>query len=172
MIKWLFMYIVTDEQFAQNFWTRTRREGECLIWTGPTIKSGNNVYRGQVNRHRKKILAYRFAYTLSKGAIPDGLQVMHSCDVPLCVEPSHLFLGTQADNMQDMVRKGRASWQARPETRARGSRHGMAKFDEENIRNIRLCLAAGIARSKIASFHGVSHGLIGQIARRRIWRHV
>lgn len=166
------MYIVTDEQFAKNFWKRTRREGKCLIWTGPTIVSGSGRLYGAVNRHRKHWLAHRFAYLLTHGAIPDSLQVLHQCDVTLCVEPLHLFLGTQADNMQDMVRKGRANWQANPECRARGSRHGMAKLDEENVRNIRLCIADGISFTEIASFHGVTTPLIRHIAKGRIWRHV
>lgn len=166
------MYIVTDEQFAAKFWSRTRREGECLIWTGPTIRSGNGVYRGQANRHGKKILAYRFAYTLAIGPIPDGLQVCHTCDVPLCVEPSHLFLGTQSDNLQDMVRKGRASWQTRPETRARGKHHGMAKLNETTVRIIRAILAGGWPKHEVAARYGVSRELIHKIHQREIWRHV
>lgn len=163
------MYHVTNLQFVQKFWSRTRWESECLIWTGPVINSG----RGSIARNRRKYLVYRFAYMLICGPIPDGLQVLHSCDNPLCVNPKHLFSGTQADNMQDMVRKGRASWQTRPETRARGIRHGMAKLNETQVREIRsLAAAARMSRYEIAAQFHVSYPTVTKIINREIWSHL
>lgn len=166
------MYVVTHKQFVQKFWSRTRWEGECLVWTGPTIKSGGNTRRGAINRQRKHILVYRFAYMLICGPIPAGLQILHSCDNPLCINPKHLFSGTQADNMQDMVRKGRASWQTRPETRARGIRHGRARLNDGQVREIRALAAAGMSRYKIAALFHVSYPTVTKIINREIWFHL
>lgn len=83
--------------------------GDCWIWTGSSLKvletgrGGYGTYKGGKN----KILAHRFSYQEKIGNIPDGYQVLHKCDVRLCVNPSHLFIGTPKDNTWDMINKGR-----------------------------------------------------------------
>jgi hypothetical protein len=76
-------------------------EAGCWIWTGAAGRYG------AVTINRKHIDAHRLSWLLYRGPIPDGLRVLHRCDVCLCVNPSHLFLGTAKDNSQDMVMKGR-----------------------------------------------------------------
>ena len=75
----------------------------CWLWTGrkkgPAY--GGFLYQG------KKQMAHRVSWQLYRGKIPDGMKICHECDVPLCVNPQHLFCGTQKDNMQDCARKGR-----------------------------------------------------------------
>lgn len=86
------------------FWTQTViSETGCWLWTG--TRQGRGY--GFVIRNRRRFLAHRYAFVLVNGPIPDGLQVLHRCDVRLCVNPAHLFVGTQGDNMQDMASKGR-----------------------------------------------------------------
>lgn len=84
---------------------RHRKDPEtgCWLWTGSRV---NDNY-GCANIDYKQLLAHRLSYELHHGPIPDGQKVCHSCDTPLCVNPSHLFLGTQKENLEDMTQKGR-----------------------------------------------------------------
>jgi hypothetical protein len=77
--------------------------GKHWLWTGATNSHGY----GHVVWERRLKTVSRLAWVAWKGPIPDGLWVLHTCDIPACFRPDHLFLGTQADNMQDMHRKGR-----------------------------------------------------------------
>jgi hypothetical protein len=84
------------------FYSKTEMNGECMEWKNYLNKSGYGV-----QRHKGKImLAHRVSYEISYGDTK-GLQVLHKCDNPKCVNPEHLFLGTHQDNMTDMIAKGR-----------------------------------------------------------------
>jgi hypothetical protein len=92
----------------ETFWARVDQSGECWLWQG----SRNAKGYGTLQRHAVQptpMLAHRYAWMLAVGSIPDGLNVLHTCDTPACVRPAHLFLGTLADNNADMRAKGRAS---------------------------------------------------------------
>jgi hypothetical protein len=96
----------TDPPFTlERAFLLAQPKGECLIWDGPTYSCGY----GRVPKHNftGESLAHRFVYAATHGVIIDGLYVCHECDNPLCVNPNHIFLGTQLDNMQDMAKKGR-----------------------------------------------------------------
>lgn len=80
-----------------------RRSDGCWIWTGTRDKAGY----GKINRAGKNYRAHRFFYSFFKGEIPKGLLVCHSCDVPSCVNPDHLWVGTHSDNQNDAYKKGR-----------------------------------------------------------------
>lgn len=98
----------------------------CTVWTGTERPNGY----GQLTRNRKQYMPHRVAYAEANGLDVDtmGGVVMHSCDNRMCIEPSHLSLGTQQDNMDDKVAKGR---------QAKGSGHGMAKLTSEKVESIR-----------------------------------
>lgn len=95
------------QEVIERFWKRTDKAlNGCWIWAGAVW--GNNSY-GCVKFNGRTWNAHRLAYSLEKGEIPAGLCVLHACDTPLCVNPDHLFLGTQKDNIADRARKGRTS---------------------------------------------------------------
>lgn len=99
------MHQPTIEVRIRRFWVRTDvDENGCWIWRGKKNRRGYGV----VQWDGKWFLAHRIAYQWVKGEIATGLLVCHSCDVPSCVNPSHLWLGTDADNQADSIAKGRA----------------------------------------------------------------
>lgn len=89
-----------------RFWAKVvAADDGCWIWIAST-KNGYGCLK-EDGKHGKSLYSHRLSYAWSKGKIPDGMQVMHSCDNRLCVNPAHLSLGTNKDNSDDMMRKGR-----------------------------------------------------------------
>jgi hypothetical protein len=130
----------------------------CWLWTGATFKSGY----GQLLRDNKKVHAHRIAWNLYRGSIPDGLYVLHKCDVRPCVNPHHLFLGTHADNMADMIAKNR-------QDAPRGERQHCAKLTEAQIIDIRTSTDSLRA---MARKYNVRYSNISMIRRRQTWKHI
>ncbi len=90
--------------FAERFWLRVDRSGDCWEWTG--ARQGRGYGKVGVGK-AKSALAHRVSYELSNGPIPDGMIVCHRCDNPPCVRPDHLFLGDDLANALDRESKGR-----------------------------------------------------------------
>ena len=111
---------------------------------------------------KKEYKAHRLAWALANGPIPSGMLVCHRCDTPACINPDHLFLGTGLDNTRDMHAKGRGH-------KARGEGSGMSKLTDDQVRLIRTM--PGKHRD-IATLFNVTHPLVGQIKRGKIWRHL
>lgn len=110
------------------------------------------------------IYAHRAAWTEANGPIPFGLHICHKCDVPLCVNVRHLFIGTNADNVADMVAKGRGR-----QPILKGEEHGNAKLTESDVLAIRC--STRLQREE-AAIYGVDKSLIGRVRRREIWKNV
>jgi hypothetical protein len=89
---------------VQRFWSKVDKTSTCWLWTGALFRSGGY---GAFRIRTTTIRAHRLAWELMREKIPRGMCVLHRCDVPACVNPDHLFLGTRADNMKDMYNKGR-----------------------------------------------------------------
>lgn len=134
---------------SNRFWSHVTRgkAGGCWIWSGLLTNTGYGRY-GKGGRR-----AHRIAYEIAFGSVPDGMCVLHKCDVPSCVRPDHLFLGTQADNMRDMARKGRA----------RGG--AQAGLDANRLREAHQLHSKGLSFSAIARQIGSTHTTVARAVR-------
>ena len=101
------------QSMSDRFWPKVIVSDGCWIWTGGTTSFGyGTIYNGNFDntlRQYAKIGAHRVSYEIHHGKIPHGLCVLHKCDVPACVNPSHLFLGTKRENMLDKISKDRCN---------------------------------------------------------------
>lgn len=131
----------------------------CFNWKGWKCKKGYGTV--VVNGKMKK--AHRVSYAVFRREIPDGLFVCHKCDNPSCINPAHLFLGTQLDNMRDCKAKGRNPF---GETVARH------RLTEEQVKDIRRRDWLGETHSSIAKLYGVGRPHVSGICSGRYWRHL
>jgi hypothetical protein len=112
------------------------------------------------------VYAHRMSYMLFIGEIPPGVCVLHRCDNPRCVKPTHLFLGTQADNNRDMKEKGRARGPY-----LRGEYHPAAKLRDEQVIEIRAAHSSGESTRRLAELYGVRRRLITEVVAGRTYIH-
>jgi HNH endonuclease len=110
-------------------------------------------------------LAHRVAWELFKGPIPPDKWVLHKCDNPKCVRPTHLFLGTAQDNTDDMLQKGRF-------TPAKGSDQGHAVLSEDVIADVFMLHQNGWTQKLIGQRYGIAQQTVSDVLRRKAWRHV
>jgi len=102
--KALFTKGIEHIPLKQRFFKRVEKGVYCWLWKGQSLPSGYGLFNTRTVRTR---LAHRISYIIHYGKIPKGFLVLHQCDTPSCVKPSHLWLGTQSQNIQDMYEKGR-----------------------------------------------------------------
>jgi len=170
-----------------RFWekVRIRSPEECWPWQAQKAPDGRGRFLlgSRTDGSRRFFLAHRIAWTIAKGPIPGRLYVCHHCDIPLCQNPRHLFLGTQADNMRDMQQKGRQGYDkirgerngrhTHPERTARGERGGNAKLTDGRVREIRRRYAAGNTSLRfLAREYGIGQATVWYIVHRATWAHV
>lgn len=154
-----------SERFRKRFWAKVRKGEACWEWTGGKTYDGYGRICLVGDRVRRNLLAHRASWIIAHGPIPSGLQVCHRCDVRTCVNPEHLYLGTNWENAMDCIGKGRAK-------RARGERSGRAKLNADQVRAIRSGRKRGRALLDLAEEYGVNEKTIYDICRRKNWRHV
>jgi hypothetical protein len=143
-------------------------ESGCWLWTGD-CGTRRGYGRMRVGKN-KSIRAHRLAYLLMVGKIPAGLCVCHKCDTPSCVNPKHLWLGTDSENTADRVRKGRTVTTCRGRANPpRGEAHPMAKLTQEKADQIRVFLAAGNRQEDIAAHFNISSSTVSLINVGKIW---
>lgn len=134
----------------------------CWLWQ----RSRGHHGHGQVWFDGKLHLVHRLVWIICIGDVPDDLCVLHKCDDGRCCNPEHLFLGTQQDNIADMINKGRDNFvQA-------GEKNGKALIKADDIPVIRQLCAEGYSHTALARKFGVQPSAIDKIATRRTWRHI
>ncbi len=136
-------------------------ESGCWIWMGRLDKYGY----GAINWNGKEYKAHRLSYQHFEGEIPLNHGICHKCDNPSCVNPTHLFVGTQLDNVRDMHAKKRAN-------KAFGENSSKAILTEANVREIRLMIQQNFTNVEIARKFNISAEAICGIKANRNWRHV
>lgn len=128
----------------------------CVIWTGYINKTGY----GETWRDGARVRVHRAVWERAFGPIPDGLDVLHRCDVPCCVSIHHLSLGTHQDNMADMVAKGRNTM---------GERHPFAKLTDQQVEEIR---SSRKTLAELSEQYGIAISTASQIRLGQRWKHV
>lgn len=144
---------------AQRFWDRVDTSGDCWLWLGSICKGGY----GRFPLKDKTQRAHRVAWEMTYGSIPNGLFACHKCDRRACVRPSHLFLGTAADNIKDMIEKGR---------HACGEKTGTSRLTNEQVLEIRRLHNEGVTASKISLLFHLDFSQVRRIIKREVWKHI
>lgn len=141
-----------------RFWKKAIKHGKCWEWSGSRKKGGY----GEVRYNGKTSLAHRVAFILSSGRkIPKGMCVMHTCDNPPCINPSHLLLGTMKQNMLDRDKKGRR-------IALKHGKHPMAKLNEIDVHDIRS-LYGFHTQKELSKIFDVSETQIWRIINHKSW---
>jgi hypothetical protein len=148
-----------------RFWKYVKRDApdKCWLWQG----AKHNFGYGVIHDGTRMIGTHRFSWQIHIGPIPDGLFVLHRCDVPGCVNPNHLFLGTNSDNMHDKEKKGRGRYVSKP-----GEQNPIAKLTDEAVRQIRHDVSLGSTQKKLADQYHVTPTTISDIVKRKRWKHI
>jgi hypothetical protein len=161
-----------------NFWRKIaipNDSEECWTWVAGKNGRGYGIFG-----IGKTTLAHRIMWRVTYGGIGAGICVCHSCDNPACVNPDHLWLGTNLDNTVDKVSKGRAKAPSgrrhythrKPHLIRRGTQRRGAKLDDDKVRRIRGMMGPDENPRAAAELFGVSTTLIRHVFQRRIWTHV
>jgi len=143
-----------------RFWSKILKTEGCWLWTAGTNRKGYGKFGFQAVQGT--YLAHRVSWLIHFGDVPDGMDVLHTCDNPPCVRPDHFFLGTNIENNRDRHEKGRDGWIPKP-----GEENGCAKLTWDQVREIRV--ASGFQRD-IAARYGVTQTNISQIKRGLTWK--
>lgn len=138
-------------------------EAGCWLWIASTYPDGRYgkfcMGRGEYDG------AHRASWRIFKGAIPPGAFVLHRCDVSLCCNPAHLFIGSAQENMDDKTSKGRHKC-------PKGEEQWKAKLTEDSVREIRRMHAEGVTQRAIAKLFGVTFNAVWDVVHRKNWKSV
>jgi len=155
-------YIKMSKVLEEKFWEKAVRQtdNECWNWSGNINSNGY----GRVLIKKEHIFAHRASWMIHFGEIPKGMHVCHHCDNRACINPVHLFLGTNLDNINDKMKKGRQS---------RGIERPAAKLDNNKVRKIRyLFHEREYSNKKLSMMFNVAKSQISEVVHYKSWRHV
>lgn len=145
---------------TNDFWNKIniKNNDDCWIWLGGLFKTGYGAF----HINYKTVLAHRYSYELTYGKILNGMLVLHKCDNKKCCNPKHLFLGTQKDNMDDMINKGRSLF---------GEKHPQHKLMKNNVEEIKKLYTEGkYSQYNLAKIFNVKQVTIWRIINNVAWR--
>lgn len=131
----------------------------CWEWQ---LHKDNSGYARIILPDHTRLLVHRASYEVFVGEIPNGLQVCHKCDNPICINPEHLFTGTPKENGEDKSRKGRVK-------KLLGAKNPQSKLDERKVKNIRFLAKIGVPQKRLAEVFGVNRHHISDIVTGRRW---
>ena len=147
---------VRQGTFLERFWRKVVKGISCWLWVGPVDDDGY----GHIGRDYSVLRTHRVSWELHNGEISEGEMVLHTCDVPACVNPSHLFLGNSKDNAVDRNRKGR--W-----------RYSGRKLNPIKVKKMRDQYSdEGVTHAVLAERFGVSNSTVGAVVSRATWKDV
>lgn len=153
-------YLLEQKDVLEKFWQRIHKTNTCWLWLREPNRDGYGKFNISVNKIKYQFLAHRFSYFLHIGYTE--LNVLHKCDVPACVNPTHLYEGTQEDNLRDALDRGRFPI---------GTQRWNAKLTEANIREIRA-LCGILSQTEIAKKFGIQQPEVSRILNGLHWSHV
>lgn len=144
---------------CDRFWLKVEKtEDGCWLWKGTRNVQGY----GKISQGGQHKGAHRIAWELTFGPIPEGMNVLHHCDNPPCVNPTHLFLGTDSENTNDCISKGRFN-------PPKGEAQWRAKLTVDQVREIRK---SGLGYKKLGKLYGVTPSCIQSVRKNKTWRFV
>lgn len=152
-----------SELISKRFWRKVKILGpdSCWEWQGFLKEDGY----GRIRFHKKVMMVHRVAYLLAKGEIPEGMNVCHSCDNRACCNPAHLWTGTDADNMQDMVKKGRHKYPM-------GEAQPKAKLTTGLVISMRNDYVDGMNFVELAEKYKVNKSHSRRVVLKLVWKHI
>lgn len=145
--------------FPESFWRRVEKTPTCWLWTARRRGYGY----GYMTVNYRNESAHRISYRLCVGLIPTGVSVLHHCDVPTCVRPEHLYLGSPKDNGRDKASRGRS---------LAGEQNPNARLKRSSVLEILQASLEGVTQPMLAKKHGVGKTTIWNILHGRAWKSV
>lgn len=154
-----------NKKTQERFFKKVLKTKNCWIWTAAKNWKGYGQFGIKIGPKKWKIkYAHRLSYILFKGKIPKNLLVLHKCDTPNCINPKHLFLGTDMDNCKDKIKKGRIA-------DTRGEKNGRAILTYKKVSKIRsLYKTNKYTQIELANKFGVKKSIIGRIITNIAWK--
>lgn len=156
------LVLVKRRPIEERFWAKVEKTSTCWLWQGYCSPNGyGSIGSGNKN---SPVLVHRLSYEIYFGEIPDGLLVLHKCNIKKCVNPGHLKVGTNQDNTNDALDAGNIH---------QGSKCWNSKLTERQVITIRKLLATGdYLQIELADLYNVSDTLMSDIKTNKVWRHI
>jgi len=154
-----------------RFWEKVYKTSSCWLWTASLDSRGYGQI-GKGGRGTGIIRAHRLSWEIHFGPIENGLFVCHKCDVPSCVNPHHLFLGTPKENTVDMFQKRRARFDVYPDSKPKGEKNPRAVVTNDIVKSIRELYQAGTSVAELSRKYGLAYSTTYHICTGYTWVHV
>lgn len=155
-----------DKNTQERFLKKIQKTKTCWLWTATKNRKGYGQFGVRRGSKWKIEYAHRVAYEMFVGKIPKGLLVLHNCDNPTCVNPKHLWTGTNYDNCKDRIKKGRSA-------DTRGEKNGRAIVNAKDVIKIRnLYKTNNHSQTEIGKMFGLKKSMVGRIVNKQAWKHI